>query len=162
MKKILGLPSVAIFIFFMSFSAVWAEDPAGKTEGSTKGSEEYQFFDLGEIFVTAEKSPANTDVTVTTEITAEEIKATNSRTVAEALSYVPGVSVSTGRKNEPDIQIRGLDQSLALILIDGVPYYGQISGSLTSTRYRWTVWQKLRSSRVTPPYFMDRMPWPVS
>jgi iron complex outermembrane receptor protein len=126
MKRILGLSAVAILIFFISLGAVRAEDPAGKTEGS----EEYQFFDLGEIFVTAEKLPASTDVTVTTEITAEGIKATNSRTAAEALSYVPGVSVSTGRKNEPDVQIRGLDQSLALILIDGVPYYETNFGKL--------------------------------
>lgn len=126
MKKVLGLSSVVIFIFFMSLGAVWAEDPAVRTEAS----HEYQFFDLGEIFVTADKLPASTDVTVTTEITAEGIKATNSRTVAEALSYVPGVSVSVGKKNQPNIEIRGLDQSLALILIDGVPYYETNFGKL--------------------------------
>ena len=47
---------------------------------------------------------------ITNEVTAEDIKATNSRTVAEALTYVPGIRVSTGRKNEPDIQIHGMSQ----------------------------------------------------
>jgi iron complex outermembrane receptor protein len=96
----------------------------------TNGHGEYEAFDLGEIFVTAERPPASTDVTVTTEITEEQIKATNSRTAAEALSHVPGVIVTTGRKNEPNVQIRGLDQSRALILIDGVPYYETNYGKL--------------------------------
>jgi iron complex outermembrane receptor protein len=130
MKKSLSLSSAVIFIFLMIITApLRAQDPPG-TEASPTVSEEYQFFDLGEIFVTAEKLPAVTDMTVTTEITAEEMKSTNSRTVAEALSYVPGVNVSAGRKNQPNIEIRGLDQSLALILIDGVPYYETNYGKL--------------------------------
>ena len=114
-----------VLVVFISFSNAVAGE---LTE--TKGPEGYEVFDLGEIYVTADKLPASREVTVTTEITAEEIKATNSRTVAEALSYVPGVIVSGGRKNQPSIQIRGLDQSRALILIDGVPYYETVYGKL--------------------------------
>ncbi len=124
MKKITGL-FLMISIVLVFDSPAFSEEAAG-----TKGAEGYEAFDLGEIYVTAEKLPASKEVTVTTEITEEEIKATNSRTVAEALKYVPGVSVSTGRKNEPNIQIRGLDQSRALILIDGVPYYETNYGKL--------------------------------
>jgi outer membrane receptor protein involved in Fe transport len=109
----------------INFCAAYAQE---SKESESKA--EYEVFDLGEIYVTAEKLPAVRDVTVTTEITAEEIKATNSRTVAEALTYVPGVIVSGGRKNQPNIQIRGLDQSRALILIDGVPYYETNYGKL--------------------------------
>ncbi len=65
-----------------------------------------------------------------TEVTAEDIAATNSKTVAEALSYAPGVKVTTGRKNEPNVSIRNFDQSQALILIDGVPYYETNFGKL--------------------------------
>ncbi len=115
---------VLIFVSTMYFNAAWAEEPA-KLE-----SPGYEAFDLGEIFVTTEKPPAVQDVAVTTVITEEQIKATNSHTIAEALTYVPGVRVSTGRKNEPNIQIRGLDQSRTLILIDGVPYYETNFGKL--------------------------------
>jgi outer membrane receptor protein involved in Fe transport len=108
-----------------SFSIAYAQESK-----ESESKEEYQAFDLGEIYVTAEQMPASRDVTVTTEITAEEIKATNSRTVAEALTYVPGVIVSSGRKNEPGIQIRGLNQSRAIILLDGVPYYETNYGKL--------------------------------
>ncbi len=125
MKHVQGVALGLCLVLCLSFSTVWAEEVKKMT-----GTEGYQVFDLGEIFVTAEQLPAFTEVAVTTEITAEEIQATNSRTVAEALTYVPGVRVSTGRKNEPNIQIRGLDQSRALILIDGVPYYETNYGKL--------------------------------
>jgi iron complex outermembrane receptor protein len=123
-KKITGL-FLLISIALVLISPAFSEEASG-----TKGAEGYEAFDLGEIYVTAEKLPASKEVTVTTEITEEEIKATNSRTVAEALKYVPGVRVSTGRKNEPNVQIRGLDQSRTLILIDGVPYYETNYGKL--------------------------------
>jgi len=124
MKKGVGL-FVMCLILLICFGSVWAQETT-----VSKGSEGYEVFDLGEIYVTAEKMPASKEVTVTTEITAEEIKATNSRTVAEALTYVPGVIVSGGRKNQLNIQIRGLDQNMTLVLIDGVPYYETVYGKL--------------------------------
>jgi len=125
MKKCIPifLGTVLALLTFIPIASAGASD-------ETNVPEEYKAFDLGEIYVTAEKIPASKKVTVTTEITAEEIKATNSRTVAEALSYVPGVIVSGGRKNQPSVQIRGLDQSMSLILIDGVPYYETNYGKL--------------------------------
>lgn len=103
-----------------------AEDSAMSTE-PPKG---YEVFDLGEVYVTADRLPAVKEMTITTEISAEEIAATNSKTVAEALRFVPGVRISTGRKNEPNIQIHGFDQSRTLVLIDGVPYYETNFGRL--------------------------------
>jgi iron complex outermembrane receptor protein len=125
MKKHVYTLSIMLCILMINFCAAYAQE---SKESESKA--EYEAFDLGEIYVTAEKIPASREVTVTTEITAEEIKATNSRTVAEALTYVSGVIVSGGRKNQPNIQIRGLDQSRALILIDGVPYYETSAGKL--------------------------------
>ena len=124
-KRLAGSLAGILFMLFICFTATWAEESV-----TSQGSEDYDVFNLGEIFVTAERVPAVTEVAVTTVITEEEIQATNSRTVAEALTYVPGVLVSTGRKNEPNIQIRGLNQSRALILIDGVPYYETNYGKL--------------------------------
>src|SRR4030043_1912329 len=125
MKKAGCLFLVNLLIMFMCFDAVPAENII-----ESENPAEYEVFDLGEIYITAEKLPAVRDVAITTEITAEDIKATNSRTVAEALSYVPGIRVSTGRKNEPNVQIHGFDQSKTLIMIDGVPYYETNYGKL--------------------------------
>jgi len=79
-------------------------------------------YTLGEIVVSAER-PAVRNIAVNTEVTPEDISETSSRTVAEALQYVPGIQVTTGRKMQPSINIHGFDQNKALILIDGVPYY---------------------------------------
>ena len=113
------------FISLIFFGAVWAEEIA-----KSEGQKDYQVFDLGEIFVTSEKPPAVQEMVIINEVTAEEIKATNSRTVAEALAYVPGIQVSTGRKNFTTIQIHGMDQNRFLVLIDGVPYYETKYGGL--------------------------------
>lgn len=90
---------------------------------------DYEVYTLGEIVI-AEEMPAVREIAISNEVTAEDIEATNSRTVAEALTYVPGVVVTAGRKNEPEISIHGLAQRKALILIDGVPYYETNYGKL--------------------------------
>jgi iron complex outermembrane recepter protein len=113
------------FISLIFFRAAWAEETA-----KSESKKDYQVFDLGEIFVTSEKPPAVQSMAITNEVSAEDIKATNSHTVAEALAYVPGIRVSTGRKNQPMIQIHGMDQTKVLVLIDGVPYYETKYGSL--------------------------------
>jgi iron complex outermembrane recepter protein len=102
---------------------VWAQD----RENAKK---DYEAFDLGELYVKGEKLPAVQEMTETTEITAEQIEASHSRTVAEALTFAPGIRVTTGRKNEPNVQIHGFDQSNTLVLIDGVPYYDTAYGKL--------------------------------
>ena len=113
------------FIALIFSSASWAEETP-----KSESKKDYQVFDLGEIFVTSEKPPAVQSMAITNEVSAEDIKATNSHTVAEALAYVPGIRVSTGRKNEPMIQIHGMDQTKILVLIDGVPYYETKYGKL--------------------------------
>jgi outer membrane cobalamin receptor len=111
------------FIVLMCLGAAWAEEPA-------QSRKDYQVFDLGEIFVTSEKPPAVQEMAITYELSAEDIEATNSQTVAEALMYVPGIRVSGGRKNEASIEIHGMAQDKFLVLIDGVPYYETKYGSL--------------------------------
>ena len=115
MRRKRRLCLLLICIIFLLSSTVWA---AGKEQQG------FESFSLGEIYVEGEKPPVTQETAITTVITAEEIKATNSKTVAEALSHAPGLRVSTGTKNEPNISIHGFfSQSRILVLIDGVPYY---------------------------------------
>lgn len=100
---------------------VWAADRAP--------AKDYQVYDLGEIVVSGDR-PAVRQIATVNEVTAEDIADTHSLTVPEAMSYVPGVTVTSGRKNEPDIRIRGFEQSESLIMIDGVPYYETNYGKL--------------------------------
>ncbi|HMK66065.1 MAG TPA: TonB-dependent receptor [Thermodesulfobacteriota bacterium] len=110
-------------LFFLVLPAMvipsWADDP--------KKSKDFEVYTLGEVVVSADKVK---DIAILSEVTAEDIKATNSHTVAEALANTPGIRVSTGRKNEPNVYIHGFDQSMILVLIDGVPYYETNFGKL--------------------------------
>ncbi|BEQ14161.1 TonB-dependent receptor [Desulfoferula mesophila] len=97
-----------------------------KTQETAK---DYQVYELGEVVVSGKNDAVNQTTDVSS-ITAEEISEAHALTVPQALSYVPGVTVTTGRKNEPEIRIRGMNQQEALILIDGVPYYETNYGKL--------------------------------
>jgi len=82
---------LAICVGMMLSSPGFAEDAALNTG--------YESYSLGDVYIKGEKPPVVKDTTVTTVITAEDIKATNSNTVSEALSHATGVRVSTGPKN---------------------------------------------------------------
>jgi outer membrane receptor protein involved in Fe transport len=101
-----------------------------------KESEGYASYDLGEVYVTGEKPPVAKETSITNVITAEDMQATNSRTVAEALAHVPGIVVTTGQKNQPRVNIHGFfDQTRILVLIDGVPYYETYFGFLDLNQF---------------------------
>jgi outer membrane cobalamin receptor len=103
----------------------------GSAFGESKtGGEDYQVYTLGEVVISAEKGSTVKDVSINNVMTQEEIQATDAKTAAEALAYVPGVIVSTGRKQEPGVSIQGFAQNRVLILIDGVPYYETKYGKL--------------------------------
>ena len=119
---LVGLCFISLIFFF---GAARAEEIA-----MSESQKDYQVYDLGEIFVRSDKPPAVEETVIINRVTAEEIEATNSRTVAEALSYVPGIRISTGRKDFPFVEIHGIDQNRFLVLIDGVPYYETKYGGL--------------------------------
>ena len=82
----------------------------------------YEEYSLGEIVVSG-KNASVRDIAISNEITPELFEAVNAESVADALTYVPGVQVTYGRKAFPSINIHGFDQNRILTLIDGVPYY---------------------------------------
>lgn len=112
-----------LLLSFFVFNIGWAEEP------TTKPAKEFEVYNLGEIVVSAESAKVK-EVAVVNEITAEDIKATNSKTLAEALFNAPGVRVTTGSKNEANVSIHGFAQQQLLVLIDGVPYYETKYGRL--------------------------------
>jgi len=92
-KKNLIFLSLCVFVLFL-LNIGWAEEPA------VKPVKEFEVYNLGEVVVSAENAKVK-DVAVVNEITAEDIKATNSKTLAEALFSAPGVRVTTGAKTRP-------------------------------------------------------------
>lgn len=104
--------------------------PAGPNPAHSSEKQDYQAFDLGELYVKGDKVPEVYKMTEVTEITPEQFEITHSQTVAEALTYIPGVLVTTGFRNEPTVRIHGFVQNKTLVLIDGVPYYDTARGAL--------------------------------
>lgn len=116
------------FFALMTTSVAWAEEK--------KAQEGYESYSLGEVYISDEKPPVSREASITNEITAEDMKATNSRTVAEALANTPGMTVITNGRNEPMVSIHGFfDQQRILILIDGVPYYETNRGYLDLNQF---------------------------
>ncbi|MBN1833040.1 MAG: TonB-dependent receptor [Deltaproteobacteria bacterium] len=103
--------------------------PIGPVWAQEEEEENYREYNLGEVVIRGEKSAVR-EISITTEITPADFESTNSDTVSEALTFVPGVQVTMGRKYLPYISIHGFDQKRILTLIDGIPYYETKYGSL--------------------------------
>jgi iron complex outermembrane receptor protein len=114
------LMCLLVLVAFLHFGQAWAQEEEG---------EDFREYTLGEVVVRGEKSTVR-EISITTEINPVDFEATNSDTVSEALTFVPGVQVTMGRKYLPYISIHGFDQKRVLTLIDGIPYYETKYGSL--------------------------------
>ncbi len=88
-------------------------------------------FDLGKIEVVGKAEAIETNAVTT--VTSEEIDAGLKESVVDVARRLPGISVTVGNKNEPQIMMRGFSQKYISILYDGVPmaspYYSEIDTS---------------------------------
>jgi len=79
-------------------------------------------YTLGEIVVSGEAGAGAESVGTVHELTAVDIARKNARTVAEAISLLPGVNVRNGAEGVPRIDIRGFKTRHVLLLLDGIPF----------------------------------------
>ncbi len=100
--------------------SAWAEE---------KASKDYQEYDLGEIVVKGLAAGVK-EIAIINEVTPEDFEITDAKSVADALTYVPGMQVTYGKKDFPFVSIHGFNQNRILTLIDGVPYYETKYGGL--------------------------------
>lgn len=134
-RKKISVPLLVSCLFLVTSPAM-AEEKAQ--------TESYESYSLGEVYIKGEKPPVVKEVAVINEITAEDIQATNSKTVAEALAFAPGIRVTTGTKSEPGISLHGVfDQSRLLVMIDGVPYYETKYGKLDLNQFDTDIIDKI-------------------
>jgi len=103
-RKVVGFWVWVFVLPFLFATVCTAEDKAPVTK-------DYEVYTLGEIVVKGERSAVR-DTTITTEITPEDFEATNAFSVPEALTYTPGVVVSTGPKNQANVSVHGFDQKI--------------------------------------------------
>ena len=106
-------------------------------------------FSLGEVVVTGER-PGVKDIAIDTEMSSQEIEATGSKTLAEALRFAPGITVTRGAKNEPEISIHGFGTEKSLFLIDGIPYYETYYGKLNLDQIPAEIISKIEITKNAP------------
>lgn len=106
-------------------------------------------FSLGEVVVTG-KRPGVEDIAISTEMSSREIQATGSKTLAQALRFAPGITVTRGAKNEPEISIHGFGTEKALFMIDGVPYYETYYGKLNLDQIPTEIISKIEITKNAP------------
>jgi outer membrane receptor for ferrienterochelin and colicins len=91
---------------------------------------------LDEIVVTASRREQRlADVTVPTEIiTRETIEQTGASNLAAALTEQTGIQFDGGHPAGSGVMLQGLSNERVLVLVDGQPLYGRISGTLDLAR----------------------------
>jgi iron complex outermembrane recepter protein len=117
-----------ILFMFGCLMTSWLSIPGVQAEDS---QDTMMVFDLGRIEVVgdAEKS----EVVSNTVLNTDDFDEALVESVVDAARREPGVSVTVGSKNEPQIFLRGFSQQRVQILYDGVPmaapYYAEIDTS---------------------------------
>lgn len=105
----------------------------GITSGLAEEISDNNVFTLGEVVVSADRGSSNLATTVT-KVSMEDILAKGASNAAEALEFLPGVSVQNVGKGEVHVSIRGFEQNQVKVLIDGVParesYFGTVDLSM--------------------------------
>jgi iron complex outermembrane receptor protein len=92
-------------------------------------------FDLGQVDVLSAQSKTQNDPTATV-VDAATMRDRNQLTLAQALSDVPGVTLSSGgQRNEDQVFIRGFDSTQTTLNIDGVPVYVPYDGNIDLSRF---------------------------
>jgi outer membrane receptor for ferrienterochelin and colicins len=91
---------------------------------------------LDEIVVTASRREQRlADVTVPTEIISREtIEQTGASNLASALTEQTGIQFDGGHPAGSGVMLQGLSNERVLVLVDGQPLYGRISGTLDLAR----------------------------
>ena len=127
-KRILGSFCLVLLSISLGFpSASLSQTPDAGDNG---------VYTLGEIVVSAQKEGVEAAGTVR-EVTAEEIRNKDARTLAEALELLPGVEIRVGAQGTPRVDLRGFRSRHVLLLLDGIPlnstFDGQFDPSIVPT-----------------------------
>jgi len=112
------------FVVFM-VSGIWMA--FGVPVYSQTPHSQTDIYTLGEVVVTGERDGVESIGTVR-EITAEDIRNKNARTLDEALELLPGLDIRTGTDGVPRVNLRGFRSRHVLLLIDGIPFNSTFDG----------------------------------
>ncbi|MFP4393336.1 MAG: TonB-dependent receptor plug domain-containing protein [Desulfohalobiaceae bacterium] len=106
-------------------------------------------YDLGEVVVAGKRTGVE-DIGMVQELDSQAIQAAGSKTLAEALRFAPGIIVTRGAKNEPEISVHGFGTEKSLFLIDGIPYYETYYGKLNLDQIPTNMISRIEISKNAP------------
>ncbi len=105
--------------------------------GASGGALADEAFTLGTIAVTAPRAPvgAMPQDQVGSLVTRQQMEQFGRQTVGDAVSLLPGVTVSNGARNELLVYVRGFDPRQVPLFIDGIPVYVPYDGYVDFNRF---------------------------
>ena len=127
-QKIVSRPIVFRRVFLIVVSSIfcwWIAVPNAvfsETTGENTG-----IYQLGEVVVTGEREGVESIGTVR-EITKEDIRNNNAKTLDEALELLPGLDIRTGAQGVPRVNLRGFRSRHVLLLLNGIPLNSTFDG----------------------------------
>ncbi len=133
--KLGRLARALVFCVFLIPNPVWAENSPNPSSSVNdlfdllEEEQSLQPFELGEM-VTATNQPLGASTAIF-EITDQDLLDQNSRSLSDALRFVPGLFLSVGGTTGPSFaSIRGLSARQNVVFIDGRPVYDAWFGDL--------------------------------
>ncbi len=113
--------------------AVGSRAQDGKPTGTGDSEVADAVFDLGTVTVSAPLGDGGLQLGST--LSEKDLEKTDSKTVTEALNWVPGVNIGqVGARNEGQVFVRGFDLRQVPVFVDGVPVYVPYDGSMDVSR----------------------------
>jgi len=120
--SLLRKTAILVGIYFFTLFA-----GEGVCADDSDSSDTLRVYSLGEIVVTARRTPA-TLISALKEIDSERMGKEGVLNIAQAVELTQGAYVSIGSRNEMMIQLRGIEQRQISVMLDGVPIYVPYDG----------------------------------
>ncbi|ADD68365.1 TonB-dependent receptor [Denitrovibrio acetiphilus DSM 12809] len=103
----------SVFVMFISMMMLNVSFIASADEESV--------YKLGEISVSTEQAQTSSATINSKQLYREQFEKAGMKDVTEALGMMPGISITSGTRNEKNIYVRGYDQRHIPIFMDGIP-----------------------------------------
>jgi len=138
MKRFTQSFTAIIFFFSIALLPVMAQEEVAvekdeavkKEETKTTVKKKTGVFTMGEIVVKDRSIASIEDASTTTEISSDDIKARSEKDIADTLTQVPGMSAELHAKGSKRFSMRGFDQEMVAVLVDGIPVFDPYEASI--------------------------------
>lgn len=144
MKK-KGIATACVLVLVCG--AVVAEGEQGASEGTNQTGE--RPYTLGEVVVTAGAIPS-AELDTVREVGREEIESLHPCNAADAIQWLPSLTLSRSTKGEETFRLRGFSQRQVSVFLDGVPISIPFDGVVDLSQFAGDNLDRIQVSRGLP------------